>query len=109
MHYLRLMRFNMLYLYNYFRLEICYSVRTEQKLGQFAFLLANGRHERIERRSSRTRYLRNGCARHQAVDMHYLRLMRFNMLYLYNYFRLEICYSVRTEPKLGQFAFLLAK
>jgi len=58
-----------------------------------------GRHERVGGRSPWTRYLRNGCARHQAIDMHNLCLMRLNMLYPYNYFRLKICYSVRTEPK----------
>jgi len=41
--------------------------------------------------------------------MHNLRFMRLNMLYLDNYFGLEIGNSVRTEPKLRQLAFLLAK
>jgi len=41
--------------------------------------------------------------------MHNVCLLRLDMLYLYNYLRLKVCYSVRTEPKLRQFTVLLAK
>jgi len=46
---------------------------------------------------------------YQAVNMHNLRFMRLNMLYLNNYFGFEIGNSVRTDPKLCQLAFLLTK